>query len=133
MKLYFAKKPNHININGIYYPKQMLKDAVDILNKKYKDRAAPFILHAKNPVIHHSLPNMIGSLGLLYFDEEKQMYFSEVLVLTDSYKSIISGIGEENFLVDCVSYCDITPNGNKVTKISFDNRFWLIDKSETNL
>lgn len=134
MKLYFAKKPNHTNINGIYYPDSVLRPAVIKLNEEFKDRPAPLILHAQNPItIPHALSNMIGSLGVLQFDDVKQMYYSDVLAITEAYRTIIEYVGEENFLVDCIAYADITPNGNEVTKIRFDNRFWIIDKSETNL
>ena len=37
MKLYFAKKPNHTNINGIYYPDSVLRPAVIKLNEEFKD------------------------------------------------------------------------------------------------
>lgn len=134
MKLYFAKKPNHTNINGIYYPDSVLRTAVIKLNEEFKDRPAPFILHAENPItMPYALSNMVGSLGVLQFDDAKQMYDVEVLAITEAYRTIIEAVGEENFLIDCVAYTDITPNGNEATKIRFDNRFWLIEKSETNL
>ena len=36
MKLYFAKKPNHTNINGIYYPDSVLRPAVIKLNEEFQ-------------------------------------------------------------------------------------------------
>lgn len=133
MKLYFAKKPNHTNINGIYYPDSILRLAVIKLNEEFKDRPAPLILHAQNPLIYDHSSNMIGSLGVLQFDDAKQMYYTEVLAITKEYKTIIEDIGEENFLVDCVANAEMAPNGGEAMKLHFDNRFWLIEKSETNL
>jgi len=130
-KFYIAKIPNHTNRNKIFYPAEILKNAIDNSNKT-------------NQIFRVALSRKsneyIGSFKKIIFDHKRKMYYAMVNLFS-KYENDFKDIERNSIVLDCEAYADIGEGRlyiNDFEKIPvksliINNRFYMIHSSDTNI
>lgn len=122
MKFYFAKKPDHANINRYHLPYKILKDTIKQLSKDYSH----FLIFSDSTDGH-----IIAHFDSFLFDDNKKMFYIDAIFVDKAFEMIYENIKEE-YLIDVYALSNISESC-VIETLLMRNYFYFVKKSDTNI